>query len=69
MTEERGEETAVRTATSLPAAGRCGGGPARGGRLVKLLGDGAMLRFPEPVVGVGAAIDLVETMGGEDTKR
>jgi adenylate cyclase len=33
--------------------------------LVKLLGDGAMLRFPEPVLGVDAALDLVETMSGE----
>jgi class 3 adenylate cyclase len=35
------------------------------GRLVKLLGDGAMLRFSEPLVGVDAALELVETMSGE----
>jgi adenylate cyclase len=64
MTEERGDETAVRTAASLQrlvdaTAAR------HGGRLVKLLGDGAMLRFPEPLVGVDAALELVETMSGE----
>ena len=36
-----------------------------GGRLVKLLGDGAMLRLGNATVGVGAALDLVETMTGE----
>ncbi len=30
--------------------------------MVKLLGDGAMLRFPEPIVGVDAALDLVKKM-------
>jgi adenylate cyclase len=64
MTEERGDETAVRTAASLQ---RLAGETAarHGGRLVKLLGDGAMLRFPEPLVGVDAALELVETMSGE----
>jgi len=61
LTEERGDETAVRTATSLQReadviAGR------HGGRLVKLLGDGAMLWLPEPAAGVDAALDLVQTM-------
>ncbi len=32
---------------------------------MKLLGDGAMLLFPESAVGVDAALDLVETMSGE----
>jgi adenylate cyclase len=64
LTEERGDETAVRTATSLQR--QADATAARhGGRLVKLLGDGAMLRFPEPVVGVDAALELVETMSGE----
>jgi class 3 adenylate cyclase len=64
LTEERGDETAVRTAASLQreadaAAAR------HGGRLVKLLGDGAMLQFPEPAAGVRAATDLVEAMGDQ----
>jgi len=64
LTEERGDETAVRTATSLQR--QADATAARyGGRLVKLLGDGAMLRFPEPGVGVDAALELVETMNGE----
>ena len=64
LTEERGDETAVRAASSLQR--RADATAARhGGRLVKLLGDGAMLRFPEPIVGVDAALELVETLNGE----
>jgi adenylate cyclase len=64
LTEERGDETAVRIATSLQR--QADAGAARhGGRLVKLLGDGALLLFPEPTVGVEAALDLVGTMSGE----
>ena len=64
LTRERGDESAVRIATSLQrradqAAQR------HGGRLVKLLGDGAMLRLTDATAGVGAALDLVEVMGGE----
>jgi adenylate cyclase len=36
-----------------------------GGRLVKLLGDGAMLQLNSPILGVEAALDVVETMRGE----
>ncbi len=64
LTEERGDETAVRTATSLQREADAAAMRHRG-RLVKLLGDGAMLRFPEPTVGLGAALDLVETMSGQ----
>ena len=64
LTEERGDETAVRTAMSLRQ--QADATAARhGGRLVKLLGDGAMLLFPKPAVGVDAALDLVEVMSGE----
>jgi adenylate cyclase len=64
LTEERGDETAVRTAMSLQR--RADATAARNdGRLVKLLGDGAMLWFPEPARGVEAALDLVETMSGQ----
>jgi adenylate cyclase len=64
LTEERGDETAVRTAASLQR--EAGAAAMRhGGRLVKLLGDGAMLRFPESIVGTKAALDLVETMSGQ----
>jgi adenylate cyclase len=64
LIEERGDETAVRTAMSLQQQADATA-VRHGGRLVKLLGDGAMLLFPEPVVGVDAALDLVETMSGE----
>jgi class 3 adenylate cyclase len=64
LTRERGDESAVHAATSLlrradEAARR------HGGRLVKLLGDGAMLRLTDATAGVDAALDLVETMSGE----
>src|SRR5262245_25711962 len=66
LTRERGDESAVRVATSLQrradqAAQR------HGGRLVKLLGDGAMLRLTDATAGVDAALDLVEVMTGEGT--
>jgi adenylate cyclase len=66
LTRERGDESAVRAATSLQ---RRADEAARrhGGRLVKLLGDGAMLRLTDATAGVAAALDLVETMGGERT--
>lgn len=64
LTSERGDESAVRVASSLQreadaAAAR------HGGRLVKLLGDGAMLRLADATVGVRAALDLVDSMSGE----
>jgi class 3 adenylate cyclase len=64
LTSERGDESAVHAAASLQ---RRADDAARkhGGRLVKLLGDGAMLRLTEPAVGVSAALELVETMSGE----
>jgi adenylate cyclase len=65
LTEERGDETAVRTASSLQRQADAAA-TRHGGRLVKLLGDGAMLQFPEPAAGVRAAIDLVEAMGDQN---
>lgn len=64
LTRERGDESAVHVATSLQ---RRADEAARrhGGRLVKLLGDGAMLRLTDAAAGVGAAIDLVEMMSAE----
>jgi predicted DNA-binding transcriptional regulator YafY/class 3 adenylate cyclase len=61
LIEERGDETAVRTATSLQREADAIAA-RHGGRLVKLLGDGAMLWLPEPTAGVDAALDLVQTM-------
>jgi adenylate cyclase len=64
LTREHGDESAVDAATSLQ---RRADEAARryGGRLVKLLGDGAMLRLADATAGVGAALYLVERMSGE----
>ncbi|HEX9124674.1 MAG TPA: adenylate/guanylate cyclase domain-containing protein [Actinomycetota bacterium] len=64
LTEERGDEAAVRAATSLQRHADAVATQS-GGRLVKLLGDGALLRFSEVKRSVEAAVDLVETMGAE----
>jgi class 3 adenylate cyclase len=58
LTEELGDEGAAGVALrlaelALETAGR------RGGRLVKLLGDGVMLQFARPRAAVEAALDLV----------
>jgi adenylate cyclase len=64
LTRERGDESAVVAVTSLQ---RHADATARlyGGRLVKLLGDGAMLRLGDATAGVEAALDLVEAMSDE----
>src|SRR5262245_34979185 len=64
LTSERGDESAVHAATSLQ---RRADEAARryGGRLVKLLGDGAMLRMSDAEAGLGAALDLVDAMNTE----
>jgi adenylate cyclase len=64
LTQEHGDESAVHAATSLQ---RRADEAARryGGRLVKLLGDGAMLRLTDATAGLDVALDLVETMSGE----
>jgi adenylate cyclase len=64
FTRERGDESAVVAARSLQRLADATA-TRHGGRLVKLLGDGAMLRLPHPTTGVEAALDLVETMSGE----
>ena len=64
LTSERGDESAVDAATSLQRRADDAARKHRG-RLVKLLGDGAMLRLTDATVGVSAALELVETMSGE----
>lgn len=66
LTEERGDDAAVRAATSLQREAETIAA-RRGGRLVKLLGDGALLWFPEAKPGVDAALDLVEAMEPRDS--
>jgi class 3 adenylate cyclase len=64
LTQERGDESAFHVAASLQ---RRADESARrnGGRLVKLLGDGALLRLRDAAAGVTTALDLVETLSGE----
>jgi class 3 adenylate cyclase len=64
MTLERGDASAVAAATSLQRNADAVA-TRHAGRLVKLLGDGAMLRLADATVGVEAALDLVETMSGQ----
>jgi class 3 adenylate cyclase len=64
LTREHGDESAVAAATSLQRNADATA-TRHGGRLVKLLGDGAMLRFTGASVGVEAALDLVDTMSDE----
>jgi adenylate cyclase len=64
FTRERGDESAVVAATSLQRLADATA-TRHDGRLVKLLGDGAMLQLRHPTTGVEAALDLVETMNGE----
>jgi adenylate cyclase len=65
LTEERGDETAAEAAARLQeiaeAAARRGGG-----RVVKLLGDGVMLRFDDAATAIGVTIEIIgaiETAG------
>jgi len=64
LTRERGDESAVVAATTLQRRADAIA-TQHGGRLVKLLGDGAMLRLGDASVGVGAALDLVEAISDE----
>ncbi len=64
FTREAGDESAVVAASSLQRHADAAA-TRHGGRLVKLLGDGAMLRLNDAAVGVEAALDLVGTMSGE----
>jgi adenylate cyclase len=60
LTERRGDDAAAVTAASLQRQAETTA-RTNGGRLVKLLGDGVMLLFPEPAAAVAAAIDLIRT--------
>jgi len=64
LASDRGDAFAVAAATSLQSRADATATHHRG-RLVKLLGDGAMLRLTDATVGVDAALDLVETISAE----
>jgi adenylate cyclase len=61
QTEERGDEVAVGFASTLQREAEAVA-TANDGRLVKLLGDGAMLRFPDAERGLDAALALVRAL-------
>lgn len=65
LTQAVGDQEAARVAVRL---GELADQVARehGGRLVKLLGDGALLRFPDPTTAVTAALGLVERAAHAD---
>jgi adenylate cyclase len=64
LTEEGGDEVAVGFASTLQREA-VAVAAANEGRLVKLLGDGAMLRFPDAGRGLKAALALVRALGSE----
>lgn len=61
LTEERGDEVAVGFAVILQRVSEAAAA-ANDGRLVKLLGDGAMLWFPDAERGLNAALSLVRAL-------
>lgn len=63
LTETGGDELAARSAAQLAELADAAARP-RGGRLVKLLGDGAMLHFRDPGGAVRATLDLLDAIAG-----
>jgi class 3 adenylate cyclase len=61
LTEERGDEVAAGYAATLQRESEAVAA-AYDGRLVKLLGDGAMLHFPDAERGLNAALALVHAL-------
>jgi class 3 adenylate cyclase len=64
LTEERGDEVAVGLAVTLQRASEAVAADNQG-RLVKLLGDGAMLWFPDAERGLRAALTVVRALGAD----
>jgi class 3 adenylate cyclase len=62
LTEERGDRTAASVAMSFADRARAVA-ERRGGRLVKQLGDGVLLRFPQRVAAAEGALDLLAHLG------
>ena len=62
LTQQRGDETAATVALRLGALATDVVEP-RGGRVVKLLGDGVLLRFDEVPIAVEATLDLLAALG------
>jgi adenylate cyclase len=64
LTEERGDEVAVGLAVTLQRQSEAAAAE-HDGRLVKLLGDGAMLWFPDADRGLRAAVALVRALSAD----
>ena len=64
LTEEHGDELAVSLASSLQASAERAA-VAHEGRIVKMIGDGAMLLFPDAFRGVAASLDIVAELGAD----
>ena len=68
LTERLGDEAAAATAARLAAlADACA--QAFGGRVVKLLGDGVLLRFDDPRTAVRAVVDLMREIRRPGCRR
>jgi class 3 adenylate cyclase len=65
LTEQGGDATAVRLAERLAELAEAAAA-SHGGRVVKLLGDGAMLHFDDELDAVRGALTLVESIAGSD---
>src|SRR5947209_13278912 len=63
LTEQRGDEAAAELGQALASLAQRGA-RSHGGRMVKLLGDGAMLYFAEPRDAVLCGLDLVDRVPG-----
>jgi adenylate cyclase len=61
LTQERGDEEAANLATTLARLVQRSSVP-RGGKTIKWLGDGVMLYFDEPGLGVRAALEMVDRL-------
>jgi adenylate cyclase len=64
LTQEHGDELAARSAARLAELAGAAARP-HGGHLVKLLGDGAMLHFPDARPSVGAVLGLVDAIADD----
>ena len=65
ITQERGDEEAARLALRLGDVTTEVVEP-RGGRLVKLLGDGALIRFADAMTAIDGTLDLLESLPRAD---
>jgi adenylate cyclase len=63
MTLERGDDAAADAAERLRALAETAVRPV-GGRIVKVLGDGVLLQFPDAIAAVGATLGLVDGIAG-----